>query len=117
MLDRFEIRVPIGGVTYVDDTEVQASELLFPCKGRVKVGAGLVARAEEVGGRTSIGVTRELHIPVGSPSVPVGAFARVISPACSTDPTLSYGSELRVAGPAPGSQTTARRLEVSEVLT
>ena len=117
MLDTFEIVLPSDGWTFDPTTgeEVQAVSLLFTTKGRVKVTANQ-PRESEVGGRTSVEVHRELHIPVGSPEVPEGAIARCIAADPSSDPTL-LGASLVLSGPAPGSQTTARRIVVKEVLT
>lgn len=117
MLDTFEIGVPTGGFTYnaATDTDEEDLDALFTTVGRVKA-AGLVARESEVGGRTAITVTRELHIPVDSAAVPVGAVAVCTAVHSTSDPTL-LGARLRLSGPAPGSQTTARRLQVTEDLT
>ena len=118
MLDTFEIGVPTGGTTYDPATQadVETIEPLFTTKGRVKVSGGLSARDSEAGGRTVVTVTRELHIPVNSPAVPTGAVAVCTAVDPTSDPTL-LGARLRLSGPTPGSQTTARRLEVTEVLT
>lgn len=117
MLDDWDIKVEVGKeyspTTKKDET---VWELLFSTKGRVKVSDGLAAREVEVGGRTSVSVVRVLSIPVDSPVVPTGAVAFNTSVHPSSDPTLA-GARLRLDGPAPGSQTTARRLQVSEVLT
>ena len=118
MLDEFDISVPAGGWAYDPATGelVQALTPLFATKGRVKVGGGLAARESEAGGRTVVSVLRELHIPADSPAVPTGAIAVCTYAAPSSDPTL-LGARLTLSGPAPGSQTTARRLQVEEVLT
>lgn len=118
MLDTFDIKVESAKAAYDPATKTTGPtySLLFTTQGRVKVGGGLAARTAEVGGRTSVTVARELHIPVGSPAVPAGAVAFCTAVAASSDPTL-VGARLRLAGPAPGSQTTARRLQVDEVLT
>lgn len=118
MLDTFEIRLYSDGYHYDDDLgeDVRDYEVLFTTKGRVKVSGGLSARESEAGGRTVSTVTRELHIPVASPAIPTNAVAVCTAVAATTDPTL-LDAELTLAGPVPGSQTTARRLEVTEVLT
>lgn len=115
MLDEWAIMVPTG-FEMVDGVEVEQFALLFNTKGRVKVMTGLMAREKEVGARTSVAVTRELGIPVSSDAVPTGAVAFPISIHATSDPTLTDAT-LRLDGPAPGDQTTARRLQVSEVLT
>lgn len=117
MLDTFTIGVATGGTTYDPDTQTDVEEItpLFTTLGRVKVVGGLSVRESEAGGRTVVSITRELHIPVDSDEVPVGAIAVCTAVHATSDPTL-LGARLRLAGPAPGSQTTARRLEVTEVL-
>lgn len=118
MVDTFDIKVESGKPAYDPGTKTTspAYALLFTTVGRVKVGGGLAAHEAEVGGRASVTVTRELHIPVDSPAVPTGAVAFCTDIDDSSDPTL-LAAMLRLAGPAPGSQTTARRLEVTEILT
>lgn len=96
-------------------TDMQTVTPLFTTQGRLKV-SGNVARDSEVGGRTSVETRRELHIPVTSPAAPANAVAQCTAIHATSDPTL-LGTIVRLAGPAPGSQTTARRLEVTEVLT
>lgn len=92
--------------TYVTD---------FTTRARVSIGRGLAVRDTEAGGRTVAEVTRELHIPVDSPAVPAGAYALVTAVDPTDDPTL-LNLRMRLSGPAPGSQTTARRLQVTEVV-
>lgn len=120
MLDTFDIKVPAGtGKPAYDPTSKTTSPaytVLFTTRGRVKAGVGLTVREAEVAGRTSAAVVRELHIPASSPLVPPGAIAFCTAVDATSDPTL-LGALLRLAGPAPGSQTTARRLEVTEILT
>ena len=117
MLDTCEIRRMTGRMTQdpVTGFEVPEYELRFATVCRVKVAEGLAARDSEVGGRTVVEVLRQLHIPVESPAVLPRDIAVMISVHASSDPSLS-GATLVLAGPAPGSQTTARRLQVSEVL-
>jgi hypothetical protein len=114
MLDTFAVKRSLG-IGYVDGAEVETFELIFNTVGRVKVGGGLATRESEAGGRTVVSVTRELHIPVTSAEVPPGAVAFCTAVDVTSDPTL-LGAALHLDGPAPGSQTTARRLQVSEVI-
>lgn len=119
MLDTFEIRVYDDDKVYVYDEDLAEDventyTVVLTTPGRVKV-AGLAVRDSEVGGRTAASVTRSLHIPVDSAEVPSGAVAVCTAVHATSDPTL-LGARLRLSGPAPGSQTTARRLEVTEVL-
>lgn len=117
-LDLFEIRLPAGtGHVYDPTTKKTAeqSELLFTEQGRVKVSGGQSARQTEVGDRTAALVTRELRIRFDAPAIPATAFAVCIAVDPTSDPTL-LGARLNFDGPAPGSQTTCRRLQVSEVI-
>jgi hypothetical protein len=118
MLDTFEFRLYGDGWHYdpVEKEDVRDYEVLFTTKGRVKVEGGLSVHDSEVGGRTSATTTSSLHIPVASPESPAGVVAVCTAVHATSDPTL-LGAELTIVGPAPGSQTTARRLEVTEVLT
>lgn len=115
MLDTFTISLP-GDTVYNPTTQRDEETLtaLFTTAGRVK--ASTRVRDTEAGARPVVVTTRELHIPVDSPAVPVGAVAVPTYVHASSDPTLA-GARLRLAGSAPGSQTTARRIEVTEVLT
>lgn len=117
MLDRCEIRYKTGSGTQDPVTGEKSPQyaVRFATKCRVKVSDGLSVREADVGGRTAVSVTRQLHIPVGSPAVQPGDIAVVTSVHASSDRTL-LGATLVLAGPAPGSQTTARRLQVSEVI-
>lgn len=117
MLDTFEIRDNFT-TEYDEDLQedVETYDVLFTTPGRVKVSNGLAVHDTEVGGRTAAEVTRTLHIPVDSDAVPTNAVAVCTAVDATSDPTL-LGAKLRIGGPAPGSQTTARRLEVVEVLT
>lgn len=118
MLDTCDIRYKTGNTTQDPNTgsevPVYATRFSTPC--RVKVGQGLAVQDAEAGGRTVVTVRRELHIPVGSAAVEPYDIAVMTSVHETSDPTLA-GATLVLDGPAPGSQTTARRLQVSEVLT
>lgn len=114
-VDTFEFRKPTG-FAMVGGVETETFDVLLTTLGRVKVVGGLSERDHQVGERTAATVTRELHIPWNSPAVPTGVIAVCTAVDDSTDPTL-LNARLRIKGPAPGSQTTARRLQVSEVLT
>lgn len=117
MLDTCDIKYKTGETTQDPETgettPVYATRFSTPC--RVKVAEGLAARSSEVGGRTAVVVVRQLHIPVSSAAVHPGDIAVMTSIHETSDPTLA-GATLILDGPAPGSQTTARRLQVSEVI-
>lgn len=115
MLDTFDIGAPTGGWHLENGVEVQTIDPIVTTKGRVKVSNGLSAHSSEVGGRTAVEVTRALHIPVNSPQIPAGAIAVCTAVHATSDPTL-LGARLVLDGAAPGSQTTARRLQVTEVI-
>jgi hypothetical protein len=116
MLDICEIRYRTGRMAQDPDTlaEVPVYAVRFTTPCRVKAVTA-VPRSADAAGRESVTVLRELHIPVGSPTVAEGDEARMTFVHSSSDPTLA-GAVLVMDGPAPGSQTTARRLRVSEVV-
>lgn len=118
MLDEFAVMVSTGGWAYDPESgeDVEEFALLFTTPGRVKVEGGLSVRDGEVGGRTSASVVRTLHVPVNSDPIPADSVVICTAAHSTSDPTL-LGARLTIGGPAPGSQTTARRLEVVEVLT
>jgi hypothetical protein len=113
MLDTFAIRKP-AGYGMVNGVETQTYTDLFTTKGRVK-NSGTVVRDAQAGDRTVATVIRELHIPWGSPVIPTNAVAVCTAVDATSDPTL-LGAVMRIDGSAPGSQMTARRLQISEVL-
>lgn len=102
------------------DADVPAYTTFLTTKARIK-SPGNVVRESEVGGRTAAEVTRELHIPVGSadpwsdPRSQHGVTALVTAVDPTDDDTL-LGQRVKLSGPAPGSQTTARRLQITEVV-
>jgi hypothetical protein len=96
--------------------EVRTVTPLFTTPGRLTDRGTTVARDTQVGERTAIETTRELHIPWDSPAAPANAVAECTAVHATSDPTL-LGTIVRLAGPSPASQKTARRLEVIEVLT
>ena len=118
MLDTFEALDPDELVWRFDDflgEDVQDNVVLFSTKGRLAVTDNVLSRESEVGGRTAVTVVRVLHVPWDAPAVPVGTVFRCTSVDESSDPSM-LGARLRVTGPGPGSQTTARRLTVEEVV-
>lgn len=117
MLDTFDICTQGDGHTFNQATgnDERTLTVLFRTKGRVKVASAVgSARETEAGDRTAVELHRELHIPTDSPAVPAGSIAVAVDLHATTDPTLA-GANLRITGPAPGSQTTARRMAVTEV--
>lgn len=116
MVDTWAIGADLGW-SYDEEVgeDVQTVMLLFTTPGRLKV-SGNVVRDTEAGGRTVVETRRELHIPWDSEAVPANAVAQCTAIHATTDPTV-LGTIVRISGPASGTQTTARRLEVTEVLT
>lgn len=104
-----------GGWDVVDGVEVLIVAPLFTTQGRLKVSS-TQTRESQAGERTVVEIRRELHIPVSSPEVPPNAVAQCTAIGSLTDPTV-LGTIVRLSGNIAGSQTTARRLEVVEVLT
>ena len=89
---------------------------LFTTRGRLKATRSFGNLTQDAGARTAITVTRELHIPIDSPEVPPNAWAVCIAIDPTSDPTL-LGAEVQFDGPVPGDQSTARRMQVKEVVT
>jgi hypothetical protein len=117
---RFEYKV---GTTpdLATDADVPVYEVAFETKGRIK-SPGNVVRETEVGGRTAAETSRVLNIPVDSPdpwSDPRSAHGvtALITAVHPTDDQSLLGIRVRLSGPAPGSQTTARRLQITETVT
>lgn len=116
MLDEWTIGTDLGW-TYDPGTgtDVQTVTPLFTTNARL-AERGNVVQETQVGERTAVETRRELHIPWDSPEAPVNAVAECTAVHATSDPTL-LGTIVRLSGPAPGSQQTARRLQVTEVLT
>ncbi len=122
MLDTFEIKVPLEGddgwTTDLDgnDVRVYDESLTFTTPGRVKQVSAQSVIDADVGARTAATAVRVLNIPWDSPQIPPGAEAHALSIDATSDPTLA-GAVLILGALAPGSQTTARRIQVKEVQT
>ena len=116
MLDTWAIGADLGwAYDPAAQADVQTVNPLFTTPGRL-TERGVAVSDAEAGGRTVVTTRRELHIPWDSPDAPANGVAQCTAIGDSTDPTL-LGTIVRLAGPAPASQKTARRLEVTEVLT
>lgn len=113
MVDTWTIGTNLG-FELVDGVEVQQVTPLFATKARLRERGNVVQEAQ-VGDRTAVETRRELHIPWDAPAAPVNAVAQCTAVGPLSDPTL-LGTIVRLSGPAPGSQQTARRLQVVEVL-
>ena len=86
----------------------------FTSKCKVQT-RNLVAREEEVGGRTATTVRVELHLPIDAPAVEVGDVAEITAVGALSDVQL-LGRRFRVVAPVAKSFATARRLEVEAVV-
>jgi hypothetical protein len=111
MLDAGTAKRPTTGWQYDAGTgaEVQASDVLFSSRCKVASRA-LVAREQEVGGRTSTTVRLEIHLPADSTPLRVGDLfvMDTVSPASLSQPGRTY----RITGLADGTFRTAARYEV-----
>jgi hypothetical protein len=106
MPDEFEVGTYGDGWHYNAEAgeDVRDFEALFTTPGKVMTSTA--AGEVEVGGRTAIEINRTLHIPVGTPDVPVGAVAR-----------RTGRPDLRVLAEVTHPQPKSRRFAVEEVLT
>lgn len=121
MRSTFEIQFEVGTTLDPDtDADVPVYETFETTRGRIK-SPGNVVHESEVGGRTAAEVTRILSIPVDTPDPWMDPRSRYgVTALCTAiddtdDPTL-LGRRVKLSGPAPGSQTTARRLQITEVV-
>lgn len=115
MLDAGTAKAPTGGSTYDPDTQtdVDAFDTLFSSACKVQ-NRNLVARESEVGGRTSVTVRTELHLPMSTAPLAVGNFWEITA---ANPVSVSQPGELfRVLGPVDGTIKTARRYEVERVV-
>lgn len=103
------------------DADVPAYETAFTTPARIKSPGGLTLSLPEAGGRTAAESRRELHIPVTSADPWAdarsarGVTALVTAVSTMDDPTL-LNVRVKLEGPSPASQTTARRLQITEVV-
>lgn len=113
MVDAGQASRPTGGYEYEGGEDVLAAEDLFesPCKIQTR---NLVAREAEVGGRTSVSVRTELHLPASTDPLEAGDLWEIT--AAHALSLSAVGQVLRVIGPVAGSLKTARRYEVEEVV-
>jgi hypothetical protein len=112
MLDTFSVETFLGWKT-VDGTEVPDTELLFETAGFIERDRGFGVLNQDVGGRTATTITRALHVPWDSPSIPAEAVVRIVDLHPTSDPSM-HGAILRVAAQQGGSLTPTRRLEITE---
>jgi hypothetical protein len=113
MVDAGTAKRPTGGYEYVDGEEVLATTDLFSSACKIQT-RNLVAREDEVGGRTSVSVRTELHLPASTDALEVGDLFELTAVHALSLGVV--GQRLRVTGPVAGSLKTARRYEVVEVV-
>lgn len=119
MVDEGQASRPTGGLVFDPAAnggtggDVEETSPLFSSRCKVQT-RNLVARESEVGGRTSVSVRTELHLPAATDPLAVGDVFELTA---VSDLSLSVvGQRLRVVGPVSGSLKTARRYEVEEVV-
>lgn len=116
MTDVGIMRRPTGRTTQDPNTgsETPVLDDLFTSKAKIQT-RNLVAQVAEVGGRDSVTVRVELHLPADAPAVEVGDVWEVTGLGSLSDLQL-LGRKFRVVSPVGKSFATARRLEVEEVV-
>lgn len=115
MVDSGRALRPTGGMVYDEeqDKDVEAADALFDSRCKIQTRS-LVARESEVGGRTSVSVRTELHLPADTTPLAAGDLWEITA---THSMSLSVvGQQLRVTAPVSGSLKTARRYEVEEVV-
>ena len=95
-------------------SESEAFDDVFTSKAKIQA-RNLVAQTAEAGGRTSVTVRLELHLPTSAPDVQVGDVWEVTALGSLSDLQL-LGRKFRVTAPVAKSYATARRLEVEEIV-
>lgn len=119
MTDTCVIRYPdpTGATTTDPETLSETPVMLTRFTSKCKVQArNLVVQDAEVGGRTAQTVRAELHLPVDAPVVHPGDEAELIAVGALSDVTL-LGRKFTISGGTPPkSLATARRLEITEVV-
>lgn len=114
MLDHGTASRPTGATTYDPDqqADVDIYETVFssPAKAQEAVG-----RTQEVGGRTSVRVGIELHLPADTQPLTTGdrfEFGTV-----HEGSLMAPGDRVRITEPVVGTHRTARRYRVERVIT
>lgn len=116
MLDAGTALHPTGeGLVYdeIAQLDVEATTPLFDSRCKIQTRT-LQARESEVGGRTSVEVRTELHLPASTAPLAADDLWEITA----THPLSlsSIGQRLRIVGPVAGTLKTARRYEVTEVV-
>lgn len=118
MLDSGHPERPTGHSEYVDGEDIDVTEPIpgYPAATRCKVQTrdSLELREAQVGDRTSVETRTELHLPTSRPPLQVGDIW--VLDAVHRLSLQVVGQKLRIEGPVSGSLKTARRYEVTEVV-
>lgn len=106
MVDTFDVGSYGEGYTYDEDsgTDVRTFVVAFTSAGRLLTSTA--PGESQVGERTTIHISRTLHLPVSTPVVPVGSVAR----------RASDGTEYRILADLTHPQPKSRKLAVEQVL-
>ena len=116
MTDTVTVTYATGTMTQDPDTGSETPEYATRFTSKCKVQARqLQARQEEVGGRTATTVSVELHLPISAPAVEVGDLCEITAVGSLSDVQL-LGRVFRVVAPVAKSFATARRFDVTEVV-
>ena len=113
MLDTGQALRPTGDTVYDGDRDVTTYTPLFAdSPAKIQEAA---SRTQEVGGRTSVRVGMELHLPATTPALTVGDVFEFT--ACDPMSLMAPGDRVRIAEPVTGTLRTARRYHVERVVT
>jgi hypothetical protein len=114
MVDAGTAKRPTGPPTYVDGVDTYTYTDLFTSACKVQT-SGLSASDAEVGGRTSVTVRTELHLPAATAPLTVGDLFVVTTPHSLS--SVPADATYRVVAPVGKTFATARRYQVEEVVT
>lgn len=115
MLDSGTAKRPTGGFAYNGgtDTDAEATSDLFTSVCKVQ-SRDVQPHEAEVGGRTSVSVVTELHLPASTAALTVGDLFVVTTPHALS--TVAASTTFRVTAPVGKTLATARRYEVEQVV-
>ena len=114
MLDAGAAKRPTGAAEYVDGVDTFTYDALFTSACKIQT-SGLSALDAEVGGRMSVAVRTELHLPASTAPLTVGDVFVVTTPHSLS--TVPADATYRVVAPVGKTFATARRYQVEEVVT
>lgn len=116
MLDAGTAKRPTGGYVYdpATDSDVEATADLFSSACKIQ-SRNVQPHEAEVGGRTSVSVRTELHLPTSTAALTAGDLW--VMTAVHALSTVANGTTYRVLAPVGKTLATARRYEVEQVVT